>query len=302
MNKNFLRILICALALPLTGCSTPLDRGNSYYQQGLYDQAAFQWNPIAQAGDPYAQYNLGLLWEQGLGSTQRNLNEAAGWYLKSAQQGFAPAMVRLAAVQISLGMEAPALTWLNLAARWGNQEAASILRSKSVPVPSPDLLQQNIAAQERASQENVDALMGLIFIGAMIEGASNGAVVNPGYIPTVQTNSPPRQTYQSSPSVQNRATGGAGGISGTRMCPDGSYVAGSQTCLMAPDGTYVTGGRGTRMCPDGTYVSGTQSCALTPTGTYVEGGRGTTMCPDGTFVAGVRCQMAPDGKYVGVDK
>src|SRR5690554_2112763 len=107
-------------------------------------------------------------------------------------------MVRLANVQISLGNETPALTWLSLAARWGNQDAISMLRSRAVPIPSPDLLQQSVAAKEREDQENMDALMGLIFIGAMIEGVSNGAVVNPGYVPLTQNSSPSRtQTYQS---------------------------------------------------------------------------------------------------------
>jgi hypothetical protein len=117
-------------------------------------------------------------------------------------------------------------------------------------------------------------------------------------------NSSSTRSYRSTASsVQNSSTGRTNsGVTGTRMCPDGTYVAGSQSCQMAPDGTFVTGGSGTRMCPDGTYVSGTQSCILTPNGTYVGGGRGTTMCPDGTIVAGSRCQMTPDGKYVGVDK
>ena len=40
----------------------------------------------------------------------------------------------------------------------------------------------------------------------------------------------------------------------TRMCPDGTYVAGNN-CTMAPDGSYVGGSRST-MAPDGSYTVG----------------------------------------------
>lgn len=55
------------------------------------------------------------------------------------------------------------------------------------------------------------------------------------------------------------------------------------------------------MCPDGSYVSGTR-CNLTPNGTYVGSGNGhnsMTICPDGSYVSGNRCNLTPSGGYIG---
>lgn len=194
----------------------------------------------------FAQYNVALLWEQGLGRTPKNTDQAAAWFLRSARQGYPPAMVRLAGIQSSLGNEEPAISWLNLAARWGDQTAISELRRKSLPVPQSDLLQQSIAARERQNQEAIDALMGLIFIGTMVESVGNGNTINPGYLPSQSSTT---NTYDSYRPTTSRSS----------------------------------------------------SCVITPDGSFVGGGRGTTMCADGSFVAGNRCQMVPDGSFVGVD-
>jgi len=56
------------------------------------------------------------------------------------------------------------------------------------------------------------------------------------------------------------------------------------------------------MCPDGTFVGGDR-CQMAPDGSFVGvsgSNSGAIMCADGSFVAGDRCQMAPDGSFVGV--
>lgn len=58
---------------------------------------------------------------------------------------------------------------------------------------------------------------------------------------------------------------------------------------MTPNGGYVGGGK-----------SGNESPRMAPDGSYVSGGGGkTTMCADGSYVAGNRCEMTPNGNYVG---
>lgn len=79
------------------------------------------------------------------------------------------------------------------------------------------------------------------------------------------------------------------------LCPNGSYVFG-RGCFMAPNGTFV--GAPPQMAPDGTWVGGTPQMA--PNGRFVAGPGRVTMCPDGSFVAAPRCQLMPNGTYLGV--
>ncbi|MDO6761475.1 tetratricopeptide repeat protein [Tamlana sp. 2_MG-2023] len=57
--------------------------------------AAFNdFTEAAKAGHVYAQYNLGLMYEQGLG-TNKNLEEAVHWYRESSMQGNSAAQFNL---------------------------------------------------------------------------------------------------------------------------------------------------------------------------------------------------------------
>jgi TPR repeat protein len=73
-------IILCIFALIvfLSGCASQnINLGVNAYNQGNYDLAAKYWNPLAKQGNYIAQFNLGLLWEQGLGSTPLNKAEAS---------------------------------------------------------------------------------------------------------------------------------------------------------------------------------------------------------------------------------
>ncbi len=146
------------ITILLTSCGTSfkVNQGVTFYNQGLYNQAAAQWNGPARQGDHSAQYNLGLLWRDGLGSTPENLNEAANWFYLSAKQGYVPAMVRLSEVQSRLGNETPAISWLILAARWGNSEAIQQLKEKGLQAPLPDLYY----AEQREEDRALHAILG----------------------------------------------------------------------------------------------------------------------------------------------
>ena len=155
LRKKYPWVILLPIII-LFACSTnsQIDRGVGYYNQGKYDDALIQWLYPAQQGNHIAQHNMGLLWRDGLGSTPKNLNEAANWFYLSAQQGYPPAMVRLAEVQSMLGNDAPANTWLHLAARWGNAEAIQHLRRKGLTVPQADL-------QYAQQQQDAQALQAL---------------------------------------------------------------------------------------------------------------------------------------------
>ena len=120
------------------------DPGADYYEMGKYDKAGEEWIGPANEGDVVALHNMGVLSRYGLGSTELDLNKAAIWFLRSAQQSYVPAMVSLAEVQSELGQETPAQSWLTLAARWGNTEAIEHLENQGLPVPKADLYTQTI--------------------------------------------------------------------------------------------------------------------------------------------------------------
>jgi len=45
------------------------------------------WAPRAQNGDAVAQYNLGVIYDNGLSTVAQNNEAAEHWYLLSAEQG-----------------------------------------------------------------------------------------------------------------------------------------------------------------------------------------------------------------------
>ena len=61
---KYLPILIVVTFL--SSCANQLQLGVDAYNRGDYDVAAGYWNPLAQQGNQYAEYNLGLIWEFGL--------------------------------------------------------------------------------------------------------------------------------------------------------------------------------------------------------------------------------------------
>ncbi|HCX10006.1 MAG TPA: hypothetical protein DHU81_06575, partial [Hyphomonas sp.] len=88
----------------LSGCAVDqVVSGEEAFRAGQYDQAAAHWNPPAYAGDLRAQYYLGMLWDNGYGSTPVNASEAAEWYSRAARQGHVDAMVGLSRIQLRSG-------------------------------------------------------------------------------------------------------------------------------------------------------------------------------------------------------
>jgi len=146
--------VLAAFLIVSCGATPPVDQGAIYYEQGLYDQAAIEWRPLADEGNYVAQHNMGVLSRDGLGSTRQSLDDAAHWFLTSAEQGYVPAMVSLAEVLTTLDYGEAAESWLILAARWGNTEAIALLQQRGVPVPEPDLYIQYI--QDQRLERNQD--------------------------------------------------------------------------------------------------------------------------------------------------
>ena len=88
-----------ALATVLALAFTPLaaqdfQKGHAAAQAGDFATALQEWTPLAEAGDASAQYNLGVMYQNGQGVPQ-DYAEAVKWYRLAADQGNADAQTNL---------------------------------------------------------------------------------------------------------------------------------------------------------------------------------------------------------------
>ena len=89
----------------------------------------------------------------------------------------------------------------------------------------------------------------------------------------------------------------------TYLCPNGTYVN-EGPCVLCPDGSYIGAGATCQLAPNGSYVPESQGGPqIQPNGQYLpsngSGNSNSILCPDGSYVNGNRCELTPDGHYVG---
>ena len=75
----FIIALFFVFLLPISGWSENIDNEMVTSKNRDYIGELKKWEPRANAGDFEAQYNLGLMFELGLG-VEQDLKEAAHWY------------------------------------------------------------------------------------------------------------------------------------------------------------------------------------------------------------------------------
>lgn len=110
---------------------TILGGGYQSYLKGDYTAAYDEWLPLAELGDAEAQFNLGVLYDEGAG-VERDMATAADWYRKAATQGFIDAQTNLGIMYYhGLGVDRDhelAAHWFRLAADQGDAEAGEYLQ------------------------------------------------------------------------------------------------------------------------------------------------------------------------------
>jgi hypothetical protein len=85
--RNMFLAFIATLALTLTTANAAdFQKGLAAAQSGDYATALKEWEPLAEQGDASVQYNLGVMYEGGLGIPQDYAN-AVKWYTLAAEQG-----------------------------------------------------------------------------------------------------------------------------------------------------------------------------------------------------------------------
>ena len=137
-------VLLFSLFLGLPSYSSDFDKGLTAYKNGDYATALKEWKPLAEEGDVDAQYNLGVLYDNGDGVPQ-DYKEAVRWYKLAAEQGVAEAQFNLGNMYydgqgVSVDYK-EAVRWFTLAAEQGDVDAQynlDFIHRKGLGVPQDD--------------------------------------------------------------------------------------------------------------------------------------------------------------------
>lgn len=70
------------------------EAGLNAYESGHYEAALSEWQPLADSGDPRAQFGLGMMYANGFG-VDMNDEQALHWFNEAAAQGYAEAQYRI---------------------------------------------------------------------------------------------------------------------------------------------------------------------------------------------------------------
>lgn len=127
-------LIAIAIASGLFACQAradDLDMARAALQQHDYPTAFKLFKPLAEAGDPAAQNNLGILYRNGMGVPADN-TESLKWFQRSAEQGNAFAEYNLG-LAYEMGWGTPkdhreALKWYMLSAQQGDTAAQKALQ------------------------------------------------------------------------------------------------------------------------------------------------------------------------------
>ena len=97
-----MKTLWIAVLLSLGMYATEFEQAEEDYRQGAYIKALNTFYVLAKEENPKAQYNLGLMYANGLGA-QKDMAQAQQWYEKAAKQGNASAQYNLAQIYYGYG-------------------------------------------------------------------------------------------------------------------------------------------------------------------------------------------------------
>lgn len=157
------------MAITLAGTAWGQSDAHKAYRQGDYATAHELWLSLAKKGNSAAQYNVGLLYQHGLGVT-RHLDEAVKWYTQAAQGGDADAQVKLGDLILEghwgTGKQSSAAKWYRLAAGQGHRGAQRqlgilLVQGKGVERNPTEAAEWLRAASDQGDSEAARWLRGL---------------------------------------------------------------------------------------------------------------------------------------------
>jgi uncharacterized protein len=151
IRRNIMKqISIMAVVALAMVCSMPMARAEKNpYEDALhvygcadYPKAYKLFVPLAEQGDRLAQFQVGMMTEQGQG-TDPDLKAAFDWYFKAAQQGVADAYFALGQIysrgEVVAKDPAQAYAWFDLAKKAGHAVAGDWLKMEVNRVKPEDM-------------------------------------------------------------------------------------------------------------------------------------------------------------------
>ncbi|WP_210397851.1 tetratricopeptide repeat protein [Motiliproteus sediminis] len=112
------------------------------FKMANHRMARLMWERIGGSGEAEAAFNLGIVYEQGLG-VPADLQRAVDYYRKAAQGGSRAGAYQLGLMQFShpaLVAKSEARHWLSVAALDGDEDAAALLQQLLGPDQAADPL------------------------------------------------------------------------------------------------------------------------------------------------------------------
>ncbi|HJT22561.1 MAG TPA: tetratricopeptide repeat protein [Nitrospira sp.] len=124
MPRPALSTVVLIVAALLSGCQDR--RADKAFLHGDYQKSVAELQSLANIGEPRAQYDLALLYDQGLGVPQSD-TQAFHWYSRAAEHGDVRAQYNLGLMYMNGQGMAPDLVqayyWLSLALAGGEAKA-----------------------------------------------------------------------------------------------------------------------------------------------------------------------------------
>ena len=129
MRGHVVVLVVGLILLPMKGLADEFEVGVAAFYRGNYERAYVEFRLLAEQGHAPAQYWLGVMYADGQGVPQDDV-EAVKWYRSAGEQGYAPAQSALG-VRYATGRGVPqdyvtAYAWTNIAAAHGHTNARKL--------------------------------------------------------------------------------------------------------------------------------------------------------------------------------
>lgn len=162
VSNKFFKIFLIAISLYAAGCTDQSQRNAASFQEGVdafnqgnYAEALKKLQPIAEKGNPDAQFRLGLMYRDGKGVAQDD-KQGVAWLNKAAEQGQAEAQENLAlSYAKGLGVErdwVQADKWFSIAAASGRETAVNNQKVVEVHMQPEDIAKANALSKDWLAQ------------------------------------------------------------------------------------------------------------------------------------------------------
>ena len=158
MKTKFFKLIFLAFTVAVIGCgekpqndAVNFQDGIDAYAKGEYSVALKKLQPVAERGNPQAQFYLGLMYSKGDGVDQDH-NAANTWWNKAAEQGNMEAQENLG-LTYAKGQGVArdwvqADKWFSIAAALGKETAINNKKTVEVHMQPESVAEANALAKE----------------------------------------------------------------------------------------------------------------------------------------------------------